>query len=65
MRVSVLLMIGVCVFVFSAYVAHQTKLKLDLLEQEVQGMSEYEVCQYATKNFEMAMVKDMGCLDGN
>ncbi len=34
------------------------------LEKAVQGMSEYEVCQFAANNYDEKMVKDMGCMDG-
>ncbi len=33
------------------------------LKQDIQGMDEYEVCQYAANEFDMEMVKKMGCLD--
>ncbi len=33
------------------------------LEQDVKGMTEYEVCQYAATHYDEEMVKNMGCLD--
>ena len=35
------------------------------LEEAIQGMSEYEVCQFAANHYDEKMVKDMGCMDGH
>ncbi len=43
------------------------KVNLDnvALEKSIQGMSEYEVCQFAANHYDEKMVKDMGCMDGH
>jgi len=60
--------IAIPILAFALYVAYsfyQLHLKELAFDQRVQGMSEYEVCQLAAKEFGMVMVKEMGCLSGN
>ncbi len=56
--VVVLTLVTACIGVYFQF----TTMKL---EREIKGMTEYEVCQYAVKNYGMKMVEDMGCLDND
>ncbi len=50
--------------VTALYLANLDDVDLGL-EQAIQGMNEYEVCQYAVKNYDEKMVEKMGCMDGS
>lgn len=59
-------MVGVGIIISSAYAAnelYQVNLKHEALIQDSKGMTEYEVCQFALKEYGMKMVEDMGCLN--
>jgi len=49
--------------IYGAYNFYQVQSKQFILENRIQGMDEYQVCQLAFEEFGLKMAKDMGCLD--
>ena len=46
---------------YGGYSFYQVHLKQVALEDRIQDMTEYEVCQIAFEEFGINMVKEMGC----
>lgn len=62
-RVLPVLVLAIAGFgVAMGYGAYQGSLKQFAIDQDIQGMDEFEVCYYALKKFGAEMMKDMGCL---
>jgi len=49
---------------YGASTFSQAQLEQEELNQRIQGMHEYELCQLAENEFSIKMVEDMGCLNG-
>ena len=42
---------------------YQVQVHQSQLEQDIQGLSEYQLCMYAYEKFDIEMVKKMGCVN--
>ncbi len=59
----VMAVVMVTLLALGAIAYYQVQVFQAELEQDVQGLSEYELCMYAYDKFDIEMVKKMGCVN--
>ncbi len=55
--------IAVMAISFGGYFFYELESNEATLKADIEGLDEYELCQYAYEKHGMNMIKDMGCTD--